>query len=766
MKKKLLFSLLLGSAFSWMNGMYAATDVKVDAAGAKEKPAEAGKEAAPKVAAKVYKATDLDGTVKNVTFFKDEGYTGATKPLKFQDGGTYDPTGKKNFPYMAGEEMPKGHAVVYVLRKEGSDNELKFVSADGSPKAAGYTNVPAEWWMYFDGERLYAYEEKPDANATLILGKKASIYEYQVPDKEKEALKAEVEAAKKSGGGTAAPVVNSAGNAEAAELLKGIKASEASMAESIEKLKQLSLTLGANANNGSALSQVFTVNGVQFVITSTDPEALKNPDLFATLVANAKELFSTRPSVFTALTKMLIPPQVTGEIAGLSKVSLADILKKDGADVTISADLSFGTGVTHEAAIAFLKALMGEYGTDKQAVPAASTVPLAPALVAPVASSSTVIPSGLSPTAQALLESRSKLRKVGTGTAAAEITREQEKVTAREKVATREAELTAKAELAAAEAEKAELEAKLKATEAVAASALEAAQKNQAEEYANAAKLKETLTQANAIIAAKEAETAQVVANANAIIQQKDAQNAQVVANANAIIQQTEAEKNKAEQEKAQLLETHADVKDQLAKKEAELSGAHGALTDIAKANANPAPTTPIAVQEKVHEDAAKEVAKVEVTPTVTPAPVAAATNEAPKDATPPAPVVVQEQSHVAPAKEVVTTPTPVAAHEAPKDATPAPVVAANKEASKDATPAPDAAKKVEATPPVTPAAVHENVHAPAAKVEATAKEVTPTTPAPAPDANKKPTKAEKKAAAAAKVVPATTPAPDAVKAK
>lgn len=50
MKKKLLFSLLLGSAFSWMNGMYAAdavkaADVKVDAAGANEKPAEAGKEA-------------------------------------------------------------------------------------------------------------------------------------------------------------------------------------------------------------------------------------------------------------------------------------------------------------------------------------------------------------------------------------------------------------------------------------------------------------------------------------------------------------------------------------------------------------------------------------------------------------------------------------------------------------------------------------------------------------------------------------------------
>ncbi|MCX7343851.1 MAG: hypothetical protein NT128_06885, partial [Proteobacteria bacterium] len=584
MKKKLLFSLLLGSAFSWMNGVYAEETAKVDAV--KEKSAEAGKDSAPKAAAKKYKATDLDGSVKDVTFFEDEGYTGETRLLNLQDGLVYSGNPANNFPYMAGEDMPKGHAVVYVGRKKGSTDELKFFPANANlgPFKDNYDFADKELWMYFDGKSLYPYKEIPDTNAKKYLGKDGSIYQYKLPDEATTALKAEVEAAKKAGGGgTTSPAANSAGNPKFAELAAIIDSAQKQSAKAAEELKVL--LAGTHTNNGSVLSQVLTIKGVELTIVSTDPAALKNPSLFAQYADGVVAMLSKYPQVAAALIAQMAPDSVPGKVDTLSESRLADTLKENGTDVTISGSLSFASSVTPEQARKLRNELMETYGSNKQAVP---TAPMAPALVAPVAISSAsavpdVIPAGLSPLAEQLLKRKSQLKKVETGTAATEINAEIAKSAIKD------------AELAAAEAEKAKLEAELAATRAVAASALEAAQKNQAQEDANAAKLKETLIQANAIITAKDAETAQVVATANAELAKKDDEKAQVVASANAIIQQTGAEKAQLEKQATELAGKHEEVTKKL-------DEAQSTISDIAKANANPATIAPVVVQENVHE--------------------------------------------------------------------------------------------------------------------------------------------------------------------
>ena len=63
MKKKLLFSLLLGSAFAWMNEMYAA-DTAAAPAAEEAKPAGDAKEEEKK-----YKAVGLDNKEIEVQFF-------------------------------------------------------------------------------------------------------------------------------------------------------------------------------------------------------------------------------------------------------------------------------------------------------------------------------------------------------------------------------------------------------------------------------------------------------------------------------------------------------------------------------------------------------------------------------------------------------------------------------------------------------------------------------------------------------------------------
>ena len=84
MKKKLLFSLLLGSAFAWMNEVYAA-DTAAAPAAEKAKPTGDAKEEEKK-----YKAVGLDNKEIEVQFFdKSKHPDFVLKKLFLQDGGAY-----------------------------------------------------------------------------------------------------------------------------------------------------------------------------------------------------------------------------------------------------------------------------------------------------------------------------------------------------------------------------------------------------------------------------------------------------------------------------------------------------------------------------------------------------------------------------------------------------------------------------------------------------------------------------------------------------
>lgn len=642
MKKKLLFSLLLGSAFSWMNGMYAADAVKVDAT-AKEKPTETDKGST--TAPEKYKIKTTDGKDQEISIHKKRDDL-VYKNVVIMDGAYTNFNIQKvrkvtglDVPFVPGQEMPKGYIIVnfFFKPKDGgkykdlygktgktcdADFSTAIIQTTGTNNPAapdGYASPDEFTWalmdektgeifipeMYLEPSNEKFYGNQKDDNGVIIAtnNKARSFY---IPDPaELESVKikkTDLETLKAGGGGTTAPAANSAGNPKFAELAAIIDSAQKQSAKAAEELKVL--LAGTHTNNGSALSQVLTIKGVELTIVSTDPAALKNPSLFAQYADGVVAMLSKYPQVAAALIAQMAPDSVPGKVDTLSESRLADTLKENGTDVTISGSLSFASSVTPEQARKLRNELMETYGSNKQAVP---TAPMAPALVAPVAISSAsavpdVIPAGLSPLAEQLLKRKSQLKKVETGTAATEINAEIAKSAIKD------------AELAAAEAEKVKLEAELAATRAVAASALEAAQKNQAQEDANAAKLKETLIQANAIITAKDAETAQVVATANAELAKKDDEKAQVVASANAIIQQTGAEKAQLEKQATELAGKHEEVTKKL-------DEAQSTIIDIAKANANPATTAPLVVQENVHEAPASSttVAPTTTAPTLAP---------------------------------------------------------------------------------------------------------------------------------------------------
>jgi hypothetical protein len=416
MKKKLLFSLLLGSAFAWMNEMYAAADA--------EPAVEAGTNAGAKAAEqetleKAYKAKGLDGKEIEVRFFDKSNHSGVTKVLNLQDGGTYSNM-KVNVPYMAGVPMPEGAAVVYVGRKKDNTDELILVPADADIGTfTDYSFDPKEYWMYFDGKYLYPYKEIPDTNAQLILGKKASIYQYEVPDEESTALKKEADDAKKElataqeqlkeGGG--------AGGASSEELTKlkaDLEAKTKELAEAEEKLKAGGGTGGVSpeetealkkeidelekglrkaiadlkamglsgtksesdtpraapvADPSAPLTATFAFKGAKFVVMSSDPKAREHEDLFKELVTNLEGLFSTQPHVAAAVISQMVKenadspkdPGIKGSFA------VADIYKLAGRNVAIVADLSFASEFPYAEAKTLKDKLRTEYGKVSEA---------------------------------------------------------------------------------------------------------------------------------------------------------------------------------------------------------------------------------------------------------------------------------------------------------------------------------------------------------------------------------------------------------------
>ncbi|MBP9828809.1 MAG: hypothetical protein KBD04_02105 [Proteobacteria bacterium] len=299
MNKKLLFSLLLGSSFSWINEMHATAEDSASIEG--QSPALAATDSAiseenkehssEEKSEKKYKAINLDGNEIEVQFFDKSMHPGMiTKKLKFQDGGIYDPTGKQNFPYMAGEKMPEGAAIVYVLRKNDNKDEIKLVPANANiGNFPGYSGDPKEWWMYKDENNyLYPYTEEPDPNASLILGKQASVYVYEVPDLEATEKEKALQKAKE----------------ELAELQEKLKSGAYAVAA--EPGQSVNTDLPAATNSEGLLTKkfqfgdgIFEGKQMNLVCTTSDPKATQ--ETFLKLVSKLLELFSTLPNVAVAM---------------------------------------------------------------------------------------------------------------------------------------------------------------------------------------------------------------------------------------------------------------------------------------------------------------------------------------------------------------------------------------------------------------------------------------------------------------------------------
>ncbi len=208
MKKRLLFSLLLGSAFIWTNELHTASEATAPAGeekSAEKIEAEAKADAPKGEEEKKYKAIGLDGKEIEVQFFDKSKHPDLVlKKLFLQDGQAYShcsDSDPRNVPYIAGELPPAGCAVVNVFRKNNNPDELKFMGpAVANGAVPDYAVKNEELWMYFDGKFLYPFDDVEDPNAKLILkNNEVKVYSYEIVDSENSAKAKELqEALKKS----------------------------------------------------------------------------------------------------------------------------------------------------------------------------------------------------------------------------------------------------------------------------------------------------------------------------------------------------------------------------------------------------------------------------------------------------------------------------------------------------------------------------------------------------------------------------------------
>jgi len=404
MKKKLLFSLLLGSAFAWMNEVYAADTAAEEAKSAGDK---AG---APKVEKKEYKLKTYSGGAlgEEMTFFtQGESPETIYKEYSLLDGGIWlidtdmrygqmKPDGqdsKNNVPFIVGVKgAPKGYKVVSFWfpidasgDKEGWGGKYKedlsqaIIALDNNistPPKEGYTTGDyACWKLLSDNDEIIFGETVQDPNAQDFFGtgnqktgfgadkvQSAVIRKFRVPDEEgtaklQEALKksSDLEEKLKSAG-------TGAGSPEDAARVKELETQ-------IEELKK-------NAGNGAApavdpsapLTKTFQFEGMNFVIITSDPAAKSHPELFEELKSNLYKLFSIQPKVGTAIAAMMLKSHesLDGSQGEFVKILVADAYKLMGSDKTINlvAELQFPTEVAYQDAYAYVEGLKNKYNRD------------------------------------------------------------------------------------------------------------------------------------------------------------------------------------------------------------------------------------------------------------------------------------------------------------------------------------------------------------------------------------------------------------------
>ena len=402
MKKKLLFSLLLGTAFIWTNNLCAA-----EVAPAAEEAKPAGDKAAVdtskvgedkkfkipsvqdgKLGAEIevsYHTKKPDIVYKSVTVL-DGGVTQAA-----QDKERKMP-GKHNYPYVAGQKLPEGYKIINIWVKIDPAGKTKGLVAGGNlsdnPEdiaiaifdatkgdanwsgPAGYDIDNAHAWMLMnDKNEIFIAPAEMDPNAEDFLGKDHPLFSsalarvFSLPDEEattklQAALKksAELEKAAGSGGGA---------SSEEVEKLKAELAAA--------KAAQSSGSAAAQAIDPSApLTKTFEFEGMKFLALASSAEAKKHPELFDELVMGLFKLFSTQPKVATAIIATMLKSDPAMEGGGqFVNVSVSNAYKMLGSDkeIDLVADVQFSTDVSYIKAEEFITELKVKYNNDDVFIP-------------------------------------------------------------------------------------------------------------------------------------------------------------------------------------------------------------------------------------------------------------------------------------------------------------------------------------------------------------------------------------------------------------
>ncbi len=418
MKKKLLFSLLLGSAFIWTNKLCAAAEAAPAIAAEEIKPAgdktavDAPKEA---IKYKVPTVSSSDGKTYTpgpeieFSYYKENDQT-IYDIIPIMDSGiTQDavdsfrklPTHHSG-PFVPGQELPKGYRIVNVwVKKDPSaakDEKSKLFGmlgnmvvsdpsavtiqiegADGNisgPLDADH-DIPADhyWALMNDQNEIFISEVKLDpkaesfygdskysADASITLASQAFTRFFKIPNKE---ATAKLQAA-----------LN-----KSAELEKAAGSGGGASSEEVEKLKAELAAAKAAQGNGSAaqaidpsapLTKTFEFEGMKFLALASSPEAKKHPELFDELVMGLFKLFSTQPKVATAIIATMLKSDPTMEGGGqFVNVSISNAYKLLGSDqeIDLVADVQFSTDVSYIKAEEFITGLKVKYNNDDVVIP-------------------------------------------------------------------------------------------------------------------------------------------------------------------------------------------------------------------------------------------------------------------------------------------------------------------------------------------------------------------------------------------------------------
>ncbi len=486
MKKKLLFSLLLGSAFIWTNKLCAAAAAPAIAPAAEEIKPAGDKTAvdAPKVKEdKKFKVPSVQdgklGEEIEVSYHTKKSDIVYGKTTILDGGVTQADTdakrkmpGKHNYPYVAGQKLPEGYKIVNIWVKIDPAGKTKGLVTGGNlsdnPEdiaiaifdatkgdanwsgPAGYDIDNAHAWMLMSSKNeIFIAPAEMDPNAEEFLGKDSPLLSsalarvFNLPDEE---ATAKLQAALK----------------KSAELEKAAGSGGGASSEEVEKLKAELAAAKAAQGNGSVaqaidpsapLTKTFEFEGMKFLVLASSAEAKKHPELFDELVMGLFKLFSTQPKVATAIIATMLKSDPTMEGGGqFVNVSVSNAYKMLGSDkeIDLVADVQFSTDISYVKAEEFIAGLKVKYNNDDVVIP---EPPVSAEEVAEL---------------QAKHEAESKAKEEELARMKAESEHILEVVT---QLNEENAALEAEAQEAAlkAEAEKAELEAKARAAELAAA---------------------------------------------------------------------------------------------------------------------------------------------------------------------------------------------------------------------------------------------------------------------------------------------------------